>query len=190
MLQITGQLNQSFFVRRVLYSLLCLGVMSVLLLGRVSLADEQGSQLEKPPLNPLVTSEIKETIGNKERNNTDLSNIYKNKSDNNGFSSTSYLEMLLALMLIVALIIGLAWGLRRMNLPMMSGAGKMQIEASLSLGHKEKLLIVNIENQRLLLGATSTQITLIDRLAESNGSDEIKKDFSVKLKSIMTKRGE
>jgi len=189
MLHITGQLNQSFFVRRVLYSILCLGVVSVLILGRVCLADEQGGQLEKPPLNPLVTNEIKETVGNKEKNNTNLSNIYKNKSDNSGFSSTSYLEMMLALILIVALIIGLAWALRRMNLPMMSGAGKMQIEGSLSLGHKEKLLIVNIENQRLLLGATSNQITLIDRLAESNNQDEIKKDFSVKLKSIMTKGG-
>jgi len=189
MLHITGQLNQSFLIKRVLYSILCLGVMSALLLGRVCLADEQENQLETPPLNPLVTKQIKETIGNKEKNNTDLSNIYKKKPSNNAFSSTSYLEMMLALMLIVALIIGLAWGLRRMNLPMMSGAGKMQIEGSLSLGHKEKLLIVNIENQRLLLGATSTQITLIDRLAESNSSDEIKKDFSVKLKSIMTKGG-
>ncbi len=188
MLHITGQLNQSFFVRRVLYYILCLGVMSALLLGRVCLADEQGGQLEEPALNPLVTKQIKEEIGDRE-NKADLSNIYKNKPSNNAFSSSSYLEMMLALIFIVALIIGLAWGLRRMNLPMMSGAGKMQIEGSLSLGHKEKLLIVNIENQRLLLGATSNQITLIDRLSESNSSDEIKKDFSVKLKSIMTKGG-
>lgn len=190
MLYVSEDVNQSFFIRRALYFLLCLGVVSTLLLGQTCLADEQENQLENPPVDSVVTNEVKEIVGNKEKSNANLSNIYKNRSENNGFSSTSYLEMMLALILIVALIIGLAWGLRRMNLPMISGVGKMQIEGSLSLGHKEKLLIVNIENQRLLLGATSTQITLIDRLAESNGSDEIKKDFSVKLKSIMTKGGE
>lgn len=190
MLYIAEQVNQSLFVRRVLYPLLCLGVASAFILGRTCLADEDGKPLASSSIHSVVSGGINETVQNKEKNNINLSNIYKNKPDANGFSSTSYLEMILALILVVALIIGLAWGLRRMNLPMMSAAGKMQIEGSLSIGHKEKLLIVNVGDKRLLLGATSSQITLIDRLSELNDSDDMKKDFHVKLKSIINKRGE
>ena len=190
MLYISEQINQSLFVRRVLYPLLCLGVASTFLLGRACLADEDGRPPASSSVHSVVSNGVNETGENKENSNINFSNIYKNKTDTNGFSSTSYLEMMLALMLIVALIIGLAWGLRRINLPMMSAAGKMQIEGSLSLGHKEKLIIVNVGDKRLLLGATSSQITLIDRLSELNDADETKKNFSVKLKSIIKKGDE
>jgi flagellar protein FliO/FliZ len=166
-------------------------VISTLLLGGNCFANEPLVQTEKTNIHELdAPREPKEPVAQIENNKKPFANIYKNKPEEIGFSSSSYLEMMLALILIVALIIGLAWAVRRMNLPMMAGAGKMQVEASLSLGHKEKLLIVNIENQRLLLGATGAQITLIDRLAESSDAGKTKKDFSVKLKSIMGKRGE
>ena len=121
-----------------------------------------------------------------EKNKSPLASLYKNRSTENGISSSNYIEMLLALVLIVMLIGGLAWGLKRLNLPVMAGTSKMKLESTLSLGHKEKLVIVNVENQRLLLATTGAQITLIDRLAAST---EIKEErvFSGKLKTIMSR---
>ena len=120
------------------------------------------------------------------KNKSPLAGLYKNRPAENGISSSSYIEMLVALVLIVMLIGGLAWGLRRLNLPVMAGTSKMKLESTLSLGHKEKLIIVNVENQRLLLATTGAQITLIDRLAAST---EIKEErvFSGKLKTIMSR---
>ncbi|MBV1872352.1 MAG: flagellar biosynthetic protein FliO [Gammaproteobacteria bacterium] len=122
-------------------------------------------------------------------NNTPFSDRLKKAKVEKGVSSARYFEMLVALLLIVSLIGALAWGLRRLNLPIMASTNKMKVESSLSLGHKEKLLIVNVENQRLLLGSTGGQITLIDRLSASS---EIKDDnnvFSGKLRSVMQKGG-
>ena len=121
-----------------------------------------------------------------EENKSPLASLYKNRSAENGISSSNYIEMLVALVLIVMLIGGLAWGLKRLNLPVMAGTSKMKLESTLSLGHKEKLVIVNVENQRLLLATTGAQITLIDRLSPSS---EVKEErvFSGKLKTIMAR---
>ncbi|MBL4607958.1 MAG: flagellar biosynthetic protein FliO [Pseudomonadales bacterium] len=126
-------------------------------------------------------------IFKKQNDKSSLSQLYNNQAQEKGLTTSSYLEMMLALGLIVVLMIGLAWGLKRLNLPMVGGGGKMQIESSLSIGNKEKLLIVMVENQRLLLGATSTQITLIDRLSPASHSDKNEKDFSGKLISMIKK---
>ena len=116
--------------------------------------------------------------------------IYKNKTQENAFSTENYLEIVLALALIIGLILVLAWALKRLNLPMMASTEKMRIQGSLSLGQKEKLLIVKVENKRLLLGVTGSQISLIDRLSDTNDTSESKESFSVKLKSVIGKEDE
>ncbi|MBV1869880.1 MAG: flagellar biosynthetic protein FliO [Gammaproteobacteria bacterium] len=121
--------------------------------------------------------------------NSHFSDRLKRAKVEKGISSARYFEMLVALLLIVLLIGALAWGLRRLNLPIMAGTNKMKVESTLSLGHKEKLLIVNVENQRLLLGSTAGQITLIDRLPASSELRNDQNVFSGKLSAVIQKGG-
>lgn len=44
----------------------------------------------------------------------------------------------------------------------------MRIQSVLSLGMKEKLVLVQVEDQRLLLGITQQQITLISNLTRED----------------------
>lgn len=119
-----------------------------------------------------------------------LRNFYEQRKDAGSLDSSHYLEMIAALIMVLALIIGLAWVLRRTNLPAIQGSGKIKIESSLALGSKEKLFIVNVENKRMLLGSTSTQITLLQHLEESPSFVERNKDFGGKLKSLIRKESQ
>jgi len=46
--------------------------------------------------------------------------------------------------------------------------GEMQVQSVLSLGMKEKLILVQVDDQRLLLGVTPQQITLISHLTPAS----------------------
>ncbi|MGL4929909.1 MAG: flagellar biosynthetic protein FliO [Plesiomonas sp.] len=70
---------------------------------------------------------------------------------------------LLSLLLVLALIIGLGWLAKRLRLPF-HGKGSIQIEQQQALGQRERLLIVNVEGQRLLIGVTPQNISLLSHL--------------------------
>ncbi len=79
---------------------------------------------------------------------------------------------LLSLLLVLALIIGLGWLAKRLRLPFQS-KGSIQIEQQQALGQRERLLIVNVEGQRLLIGVTPQNISLLSTLnsvQEDSGS--------------------
>lgn len=50
--------------------------------------------------------------------------------------------------------------------------GQIQVLSTLSLGMKEKLILVQVEEQRFLLGVTPQQITLISALDQSSATGE------------------
>ena len=108
---------------------------------------------------------------------------------------SSVVKMLLGLALVISAIFALAWLSRRLN--MMPGTSQqLKIESSLSVGNKEKILIVEVENQRLLLGVTSQQISLLQQLSPDDSPqsqaaataglpDHTQMDFSSRLKSVL-----
>lgn len=71
----------------------------------------------------------------------------------------------LAVLLIGAVVFLLARKRARAN---WRSGGEMRVQSVLSLGMKEKLVLVQVEDQRLLLGITQQQITLISNLTREN----------------------
>ncbi len=115
-------------------------------------------------------------------------------------ASASLIQVTLALMLMVGLILGLAWLARRFGQPLFQQNKHLRLVASLSLGVKEKIILVEVEGKQLVLGVTPQQITslhVIDNpLKESTESVEsaeknpvaeknITSDFSKKLMEIL-----
>ncbi|HVL02078.1 MAG TPA: flagellar biosynthetic protein FliO [Dongiaceae bacterium] len=74
---------------------------------------------------------------------------------------TASAQMVLGLGFVLAVIFGLAWVAKRFNL---NGAGTgagMRVVGATTLGPKEKLVLVEVDGKRLLLGVTAHQISLL-----------------------------
>ncbi len=67
------------------------------------------------------------------------------------------------LILVVAIIFLLAFIVKKLNL-VQSNQGVIKTIAMTPLGQKEKLVLVELEGQQYLLGVTSQQVNLIDKL--------------------------
>lgn len=68
-----------------------------------------------------------------------------------------------ALALIVLLLVVLAWTARRSGLArrLQGAQGSMTLVATQSLGPRERLVLVDVGEQRLVLGVTASQITCL-----------------------------
>ena len=71
-----------------------------------------------------------------------------------------------ALLLVLALIVGLGWLLKRMPGSGFRPAEGMKLVASLNVGARERLVVVEVNGQQLLLGVTANGITTLHVLPE------------------------
>ncbi len=69
-----------------------------------------------------------------------------------------------ALFVVLALLAGLAWLLRRQQAIRRTGKG-MGVESAISLGDRRSLAIVTVEGRRLLLGLAPNGVSLVTELA-------------------------
>ncbi|KGJ91375.1 flagellar biosynthetic protein FliO [Colwellia psychrerythraea] len=72
-------------------------------------------------------------------------------------------SMILSLLMVLALIVICAFVLKRFNLTQ-QGVSQLKLVTSLSLGAKERVVVIQAGEQQLLLGVTAQQVTLIERL--------------------------
>jgi len=71
----------------------------------------------------------------------------------------------LATLIVLALMAALAWLVRRGPLARFAASGKpVAVETAIPLGERRSLVIVAVEGRRLLLGMTSTNISLVTEL--------------------------
>jgi len=69
-----------------------------------------------------------------------------------------------ALGIVIVLLLGAAWALRR-SAPFRRSAKSVSVETAVSLGERRSLVIVSVEGKRLLLGLTPMQVSLVAELA-------------------------
>ncbi|WP_404399888.1 flagellar biosynthetic protein FliO [Idiomarina seosinensis] len=74
--------------------------------------------------------------------------------------------MLLALIVVLAVIIGLAAVVKRFNLKLQANPD-MKVISAMSLGTKERLIIVDVAGTKLLLGVTSERIECLRELPDT-----------------------
>ncbi len=75
-------------------------------------------------------------------------------------------QVTLALGLVLAVIFGAAWVLRRVKGLGRNAAGTLDIIADLSVGQKERAVLVRVGNQQLLLGVAPGRVTTLHVLTE------------------------
>jgi len=87
-------------------------------------------------------------------------------------ASGALLETIIGLALILALIFALAWLIRRTGKFQTSSNGEIKMIAGLSLGQRERAVLLEIEGERILVGVTSQQIQTLHVLGQQNTSQE------------------
>jgi flagellar protein FliO/FliZ len=93
---------------------------------------------------------------------------------------------LLSSLLVIGLILVLGFLLKKSKLTQVMGGGQMKVIASLPLGYKEKLLVVKVGEQQLLLGVTPQQVNFLYRL-EQPLDERQPQAFAQQLNKLMTR---
>ncbi|WP_286805528.1 MULTISPECIES: flagellar biosynthetic protein FliO [unclassified Marinimicrobium] len=106
-----------------------------------------------------------------------------------GSAATQLISVLFSLLLIIALIFALAWLLRRFGQGAFTNSSAMKVVATLPLGTRERLLVVEVGGQQLLLGVTAQQIRTLHVFEEPviDAQGVRSSDFKQRLMNIMNK---
>lgn len=81
------------------------------------------------------------------------------------------------LALVVSLIFALAWVSKKIRGRMNSDLGSLKIVAGLALGARERLLLVQVYDQQLLIGIAPGQVSMLHVLQKGPGSNMGKNTF-------------
>lgn len=79
-------------------------------------------------------------------------------------------RMFAALAVVLALLGGLAWLLRR-GLRLKRGSSGLGVESALPLGERRSLVVVTVEGRRLLLGLAPNHVSLVTELGAQPSFD-------------------
>ncbi|HEX4500807.1 MAG TPA: flagellar biosynthetic protein FliO [Scandinavium sp.] len=100
-----------------------------------------------------------------------------------------------ALLGIILLILAAAWLAKRFGVSGVKSAAtkELKVSASTALGQREKVVIVDVEDARLVLGVTASQITLLHKLPpaviDPNTPKPETPDFASLMKSVIKRPG-
>jgi flagellar protein FliO/FliZ len=82
-----------------------------------------------------------------------------------------FIKMIIGLIFVIGVIAVMAWMYRRFGNLAAIRNNSILVESILTLGNREKLIIVRADKQRLLLGVTTTQIKKLAELDPDVGSE-------------------
>jgi flagellar protein FliO/FliZ len=80
-------------------------------------------------------------------------------------------QVSLALALVLALVFGLAWLMRRVGRTRRAGAPGIDILAELALGPKERAVLLQVDRARLLVGVAAGQVRTLHVLPDAEAID-------------------
>lgn len=88
-------------------------------------------------------------------------------------SSSYLLKLTGGLILVVIVIFGLAWMVKKMNLTPRSQTGLIKVVAGLNLGTREKILLLEIGDEQILVGLCPGRIEKLHTLTTPLNTDSI-----------------
>lgn len=88
-----------------------------------------------------------------------------------GVSSSSYLQAILALALIIGLLLGATWLARKISGGKIFGQGGMKVIGGVALGPRERLVLVEVGDTWLVIGLVPGQIRTLHQLPKGQQLD-------------------
>ena len=84
-------------------------------------------------------------------------------------SAGSLLQTIVALVFVLALLIGLAWAMKRYGPKALGGNSKMRVVSSLNLGGRERIVLIEVADQWIVVGASPGRINALATLPRQEG---------------------
>ena len=78
--------------------------------------------------------------------------------------AASVVQMVFSLIAVVAIILGLAWMTRRMQIVRGASGNELSVRATLAVGLKERVVIVEAQGQQFLIGVAPGQVSILKAL--------------------------
>ena len=103
------------------------------------------------------------------------------------------LQVILVLVLVLGLMVGAAWLLKRFNAAGMKAQGGIKIIGGVPVGSRERIMVVEVADQWIVVGVTSNNITALSTmprqvLPPSQDAPGVPNHFASKLKQLLEKR--
>ena len=105
---------------------------------------------------------------------------------------TSVLQMFLGLALVLAMLVGGLWLLKRLTLPRGATAGLLRVIAGTAVGPRERVVLLEIGSTWLVLGVAQGRVSILAEVPRQDialgHTDAEGKDFATWLKQIVDRR--
>jgi flagellar protein FliO/FliZ len=107
---------------------------------------------------------------------------------------SSALQMIFGLLLVLGLLLGSLWLLKRISQPRGPVAGLMRVVAGVAVGSRERVVILELGNSWLVLGVAPGQVTTLAEIPRqevpASPLPQAGKDFPAWLKQVLKHRGQ
>ncbi len=133
----------------------------------------------------INATEEKEAVG------VGLSGLKSTAVSSPVLSTGSYLQMILGLVFVVLLIFSLAWLVRRMGRLQSVIGGNMRLLGGLSLGQRERAVLVQVGKTQMLLGVAPGSVRTLhvfDELVITAANTSKSESFADKLNMILKQK--
>ena len=155
-------------------------IISLMLLAPLAYSKEAA-------INNPVTEQNKET-GQVKNNYIAKDQVDSTLKKHSEIGAANYLQMLLGLFFIVAFIFAVAWLIKRMGTLNPSHSSNLKVVAGLNVGQREKIIVVQVMDEQLLVGVTQSNIQLLTKLETplAGQASNTLGGFNEKLQSAMS----
>jgi flagellar protein FliO/FliZ len=106
---------------------------------------------------------------------------------------SSALQMVFGLIIVLALLLGAMWLLKRISMPRGPVAGLMRVVAGVAVGSRERVVILELGNSWLVLGVAPGQVTTLAEIPRqeipASATSTAAKDFPAWLNQVIKNRG-
>ncbi len=108
-------------------------------------------------------------------------------------SFSNLLQVLFGLGLVLGAIAGTAWLLKRLNPGRVAASGALRVVGGVAVGPKERVVLVDVGDARLILGVAPGHITMLHQMPRpdedaSQTAEPIAGQFYDRLKELMQKK--
>jgi len=94
---------------------------------------------------------------------------------------------------VLGLLIAVAWSMKKMGAGKHAAAGSLKIVGGVSVGNRERILVIEVADQWIVVGVTPTSISALSTMPKQEGIElsaaaPLAKTFSDWLKQTIDKR--
>jgi len=147
------------------------GLLIVLGIGSsVVLAEDKISAVEETPNKSLVAKTLTATTSSEGKTTKPLTGEFSVSQPDVG---TGLIQVTLGLFVVLLIIAAAAWFTRRFGYFQSTVGGNMRIIGGLHLGTRERLVVVQVGEEQLLLGVAPGRVSTLHVLAKPLNQDDV-----------------